>query len=560
MSKWRRNSPDLLALMGRVWTMWRKPKGTDEFAGDASHGIPERSRSKRLEAVLAGMTDGVMMLDADLCLMEWNSRFAEFAGVPEGMLRIGLPMPDILRAQATAGEFGEVDVETEVARRMALLRSGRSSGTIERIRPNGRIMELRRNSLPDGGFVTLYTDVTERRQAEEQLRQAQKMEAVGHLTGGVAHDFNNLLMIILGSLGTAERALGPLDLQKVRHGIEVAQSGARRAASLTRRLLAFSRRQPHEPRSVDVNALIMELSELIHQSAARSVVVEFALMDEPWTALVDPNQLEVALLNLVVNARDAMPKGGSVTIETAKITRGPAAGSAPVPVPGNEFVQITIRDTGVGMPRDVAARAGEPFFTTKGIGKGTGLGLYQVVDFAKQAGGHVRIDSEPGIGTAVIIYLPRLMTENAAETPSSHTKDVSRFVGRGEKILVVENEPDILAYTAEGLEAQGYRVLSAQDASSALTILEATPDIDLVFTDLGLPGIDGHQLAREIMRRWPHLPVLYTSGGLENAPPCDDAAGHGSDCITKPYEITRLARTIRAVLDARLTVRASGPP
>jgi signal transduction histidine kinase len=505
------------------------------------------------------MTDGVMMLNADLRLVEWNARFAEFAGVPAEILRVGLPMPDILRAQAAAGEFGEVDVEAEVARRMALLRTGRSSGTIERVRPNGRIMELRRNPLPDGGFVTLYTDITARRQAEEQLRQAQKMEAVGHLTGGVAHDFNNLLMIILGSLGTAERALGPLDLPKIRRSIEVAQSGARRAASLTRRLLAFSRRQPLAPRPVDVNGLVMELSELIRQSAARNVVVEFTLVDDPWTTLVDPNQLEIALLNLVINARDAMPKGGIVTIETAMISRGAAMGMAPIPVPGNEFVQITVRDTGVGMSRDVAARAGEAFFTTKAAGKGTGLGLYQVVDFAAQAGGHVRIDSEPGIGTAVTISLPRLITEEAAEAPSSQANDVSHVPGLGEKILVVENEPDILTYTAEGLEALGYSVFRAQDASSALTILEATRDIDLLFTDLGLPGIDGHQLAREVMRRWPQLPVLYTSGGTEDASPCDKASGHGSDCITKPYEVAKLARTIRAVLDARLPVRAADP-
>jgi signal transduction histidine kinase len=475
------------------------------------------------------------------------------------MLRIGLPMPDILRAQAAAGEFGEVDVETEVARRMALLRTGRSSGTIERTRPNGRIMELRRNPLPDGGFVTLYTDVTARRQAEEQLRQAQKMETVGHLTGGVAHDFNNLLMIILGSLGTAERALELPDLQKIRRGIEVAQSGARRAASLTRRLLAFSRRQPLEPRPVDVNALITALSELIRQSAARNVVIEFALMDDRWMTFVDPNQLEIALLNLAINARDAMPKGGAVIIETAKITRTTAAAPVPIPVPGNEFVQITVRDTGVGMPPDVAARAGEPFFTTKGVGKGTGLGLYQVFEFAQQAGGHVKIDSELGIGTVVTISLPRLVMEEAAETPSSQTKDVGHVTGRGEKILVVENEPDILAYTTEGLEAQGYRVFPAQDASSALTILEVTPGIDLLFTDLGLPGIDGRQLACEAARRWPHLPILYTSGVPERASPGDGASGLGSDCIVKPYEIAKLAQTLRVALDARLSLRASDP-
>jgi CheY-like chemotaxis protein len=305
-----------------------------------------------------------------------------------------------------------------------------------------------------------------------------------------------------------------------------------------------------------VNALITELSELIRQSVARNVVVEFALMEDRWAAHIDPNQLEIALLNLVINARDAMPKGGAVTIETAKLTPVTTAGPVPVPVPGNEFVQITIRDTGVGMPRDVAARAGEPFFTTKGIGKGTGLGLYQVVDFAKQAGGHVKIDSEPGIGTAVTISLPRLLTEDAAGTPSSQTKDVSRLAGRGENILVVENEPDILAFTTEGLEALGYRVLPAQDASSALTVLETTPNIDLLFTDLGLPGIDGRQLAREAMRRWPQLPILYASGNPENAFPSDGTVERGSDCIVKPYELVQM---IRALLDSRLTVRASDP-
>jgi signal transduction histidine kinase len=505
------------------------------------------------------MTDGVMMLDADLRLVEWNSRFAEFTGVPEAMLRVGLPMADILRVQAAAGEFGEVDVDTEVARRMALLQAGGSSGTIERTRPNGRVMELRRNPLPNGGFVTLYTDVTARRQAEEQLRQAQKMEAVGHLTGGVAHDFNNLLMIILGNLDKAERALNASDLQKARNGIEVARSGARRAASLTQRLLAFSRRQPRKRQAVDVNALVTDLSDLIRQSAAGNIAVEFALMDDPWTVLVDPNQLEIALLNLMTNARDAMPKGGAVTIETAKAMRTAATGLVSVPLPGNEFVQITVRDTGVGMPREVAAHACEPFFTTKGAGKGTGLGLYQVVDFAAQAGGHVKIDSEPGIGTAVTIYLPRLIIEDVDRTSPSQPMDISRFAGRGERILVVENEPDILAYTAEGLEALGYRVLSSQDASSALTILETTPDIAILFTDLGLPGIDGRQLAREATRRWPDLPILYTSGGPDNAPSGDVAPGLESDTIIKPYELSRLARAIRAVLDARLTVRASGP-
>jgi signal transduction histidine kinase len=505
------------------------------------------------------MTDGVMMLDADLRLVEWNSHFPEFTGIPEEMLRTGLPMEELLRTQAAAGEFGDVDVEAEVARRMALLRAGRSSGTIERTRPNGRVMELRRNHLPDGGFVTLYTDVTARRQAEEQLRQAQKMEAVGHLTGGVAHDFNNLLMIILGNLEIAERSLERSDLQKARRGIEVARSGARRAASLTQRLLAFSRQQPRAPQLVDVNVLITGLSDLIHQSAASNIAVELALMDDPWSTLADPNQLEIALLNLVINARDAMPKGGAVTIETAQVTRATEASPISIPVPGNEFVRITVRDTGIGMSREVAARACEPFFTTKGAGKGTGLGLHQVVDFTRQAGGHVQIDSEPGIGTAVTMFLPRAVAQGSAAASLSPQGAAGSSPGRGETILVVENEPDILAYTTEGLETLGFCVLGAQDASSALMLLESTADIALLFTDLGLLGIDGHQLAREATRRWPDLPILYTSGGPESAPGRDGMPGTGSDYIVKPYKIPALAQTIRAVLDARAAITAANP-
>ncbi|MHA8045749.1 PAS-domain containing protein [Roseomonas mucosa] len=556
MSGLKRAGLDLASLAGRLRAMWCKSEGAGSDSGDTKHDTLDRSRSDRLEAVLAGMTDGVMMLDADLRLVEWNPHFSEFTGVPAGMLRVGLPMADILRAQAIAGEFGEGHVETEVARRLALLQAGKSSGTIERTRPNGRVMELRRNPLPDGGFVTLYTDVTARRQAEEQLRQAQKMEAVGHLTGGVAHDFNNLLMIILGNLDKAERALDASDLQKVRRGVEVARGGARRAASLTQRLLAFSRRQPREPQLVDVNALIRDLSDLIRQSVSSSVAVEFVLADHPWTILADPNQLEVALLNLVINARDAMPKGGAVLVETATVSRTAATIPVAVPVPGDEFVQITVRDTGVGMPREVAARAFEPFFTTKGPAKGTGLGLYQVGDFATQAGGYAKIDSEPGIGTAVTIYLPRLVVEDSVDAPPSLTIDANHLTGRGEKVLVVENEPDILAYTSDGLEALGYHVLRAQDASSALTILDDTPDVAILFTDLGLPGIDGRQLAREAMRRWPHLPVLYTSGGLDNSHPDDGAPDPGSTTIIKPYEILRLARAIRTLLDERQPVRA----
>lgn len=559
MALWRCASEGFLSAMDRCLRSARRDSASARAPGAGGGAASGQARAERLDVLLSGMTDGVMMLDADLRLVEWNALFPASTGVPAETLRAGMSMEEILRAQAAAGEFGEVEVEAEVARRIALLRAGGSSGTIERTRPNGQVLELRRARLPDGGFVTLYTDITARRQAEDKLRQAQKMETVGQLTGSVAHDFNNLLMIILGNLEIADRALRAGDPGKARRGIEVARSGARRAAALTQRLLAFSRRQPRDPRPVDVNALIRNLADLIQQSASDHVAVEFDLTDDPWTALVDPNQLETALLNLVINARDAMPKGGVVTIATEQVSRSGSLAPLPVTVPGDEFVRIAVRDTGTGMSQEVAARASEPFFTTKEAGKGTGLGLHQVVEFAAGAGGQVRIDSEPGIGTAVTLYLPLLTSGHPDEAAPAGPAESVPFAGRGEKILVVENEPAILAYTTEGLEALGYRVIGAQNASAALTLLEETPDIAVLFTDFGLPGIDGAQLAREAKRRWPGLPVLYTTGGPEAPVPPDGWPDEGGDPVVKPYGLPTLAKAIRAVLDRRASLPVAGP-
>ncbi|WP_161993670.1 PAS-domain containing protein [Muricoccus nepalensis] len=535
------------------------PPASPDLVPAAAEAAPDGTKAARLAAVLAGMSDGVMMIDADLRLVEWNARFPDYTGIPANLLRVGLPMAEILRAQAEAGEFGPGDVEDEVARRLDRLRAGISTGTIERRRPNGQVMELRRNRLADGGFVTLYTDVTARRQAEDQLRQAQKMEAVGHLTGGVAHDFNNLLMVILGNLDRAERSLKELDLDRAGRGIEQARSGAKRAALLTQRLLTFSRRQQREPQPIDPNAVIAGMADLIRQSSASTLVVDFHLADCPWCVLADQNQFEIALLNLVINARDAMAAtGGPVTIETARATRGEEGVPDLIPVPGQEFMRITVRDTGAGMSPEVAERACEPFFTTKAAGKGTGLGLYQVVDFATNSGGHVMIDSEPGVGTAVTILLPRLVIADATgeglQPPAAE-----RFAGNGEIVLVVEDEPEILSCTAEGLEAMGYQVLRAQDASAALTLLERTPEVALLFTDMGLSGISGQQLAQEAARRWPHLPVLATSGS-PSALPADGAPALALAWIEKPYAVPRLAQAIRAALDARLGTPAEGSP
>ena len=283
--------------------------------------------------------------------------------------------------------------------------------------------------------------------------------------------------------------------------------------------------------------------------------MKIALVDQPGTVLADINQFEIALLNLVINARDAMPKGGTVMIETRKATRGGQSVSPSLDAPGSDFVQVSVRDAGMGMSPDVIARASEAFFTTKDAGKGTGLGLYQVADFARQAGGHVTIQSEVGIGTCVSIHLPRL-TGRMGSALAEQSDETSELAGRGETILVVENEPEILAYTEEGLDALGFRTLGAQDASSALTALEGNSRVALVFSDLGLPGVTGHQLAREVVRRWPTLPIVLTSGGPAQVSSWEGSEAREIAYIAKPYAVAKLAGMIRTILDAQLGVAA----
>ena len=344
-----------------------------------------------------------MMVDAALCLLAWNDRFPDFTGVPRDALRVGMTMEEILRAQADAGEFGAVDVEAEVARRMALLRSGGSTGTMQRARPNGRMLELRRNPIAGGGFVTLYTDATARQQAEERLRQAEKMAAVGRLTAGIAHDFNNLLSSIIGNADLLERDIGANPVLARRVGI--IQQSAKRGADLVQRLLAFARKQPLDPIAVNLNGIVRGMQDLLQSTLGRAVQVEMALEPRLWPALVDPVQIEHVILNLAINARDAMPEGGALSIATANLTVQESVSAEDLPV--GDFVSVAVSDTGAGMSEEVLRNAFEPFFTTKPAGHGSGLGLSQVYGLASQSGGGVRIDSALGQGTTVTVLLPR---------------------------------------------------------------------------------------------------------------------------------------------------------
>ena len=385
--------------------------------------------------------------------------------------------------------------------------------------------------------------------AEEALRQAQKMEAVGQLTGGIAHDFNNMLAIVLGSLDLLSRRLANDDIRARRY-VDAATDGARRAAMLTQRLLAFSRQQPLQPEPVDANRLVSGMTELLRGSLGGSLHLETVLAAGLWSINVDPNQLENVILNLAINARDAMAGDGKVTIETHNCHLDDRYVAGEVGVAAGHYVLIAVSDTGVGMPPEVAAKAFDPFFTTKGVGKGTGLGLSQVYGFVRQSGGHVKIYSEVGVGTSVKLYLPRLF---GAVAPVDTVAAPDTPVGGdpGEVILVVEDEAGVRAVTVDALEGLGYRVLAADGATAALALLDAHPEIVLLFTDIVMPEINGARLAEAARARRPGLKVLFTSGYTKNAIVHNGVVDPGVELIGKPFTIDALASKVRSVLDAK---------
>ncbi|MFD0465977.1 ATP-binding protein [Microvirga aerilata] len=392
-------------------------------------------------------------------------------------------------------------------------------------------------------------EVAERLKAEEALRQAQKMEAIGQLTGGIAHDFNNLLTIIVGNIELLQRRL-PEGADRLQRAADHAMDATRRAATLTQRLLAFSRRQPLDPKPIDVNKLVAGMSDLLRRTLGEVVVLETVLGGGLWRSQADPNQLENAILNLAVNARDAMPDGGKLTIETANARLDEAYVEAfAEPVPPGQYVLVAVSDTGTGMDKATMERVFEPFFTTKEAGKGTGLGLSQVYGFVRQSNGHVRIYSELGEGTTIKIYLPRLLgsDDEPAEMPA---KSPVMVKGAGETVLVVEDEPDLRAYTVEALCDLGYRVLEAAGGREALQIVERHPEIELLFTDVVLGnGMNGRVLADEVVRRRPELPVLFTTGYTANAIVHHGRLDPGMHLIGKPFTYAELAAKVRRMLD-----------
>ena len=396
-------------------------------------------------------------------------------------------------------------------------------------------------------IVPEAADTTEHRQAEEALRQSQKMEAVGQLTGGIAHDFNNLLTGITGSLELLQVRMAQGRVGEFNRYITAAQGASKRAAALTHRLLAFSRRQPLDPKAVDVNQLVGGMEELVRRTVGPAVRVEVTGAAGLWTTLADPNQLESALLNLCINARDAMPDGGRLMIETDNCRLDDNAGRRRELPPG-QYVALSVSDTGTGMTPDVAARAFDPFFTTKPIGQGTGLGLSMIYGFARQSGGQVRISSRPGRGTTVRLYLPRHVGHADADDAPAKLAAAPR-AGRGQTVLVVDDEPTVRMLVSEVLEDLGYIVVEAADGEAGLRVLHSDARIDLLITDLGLPGgTNGRQVADAGRMLRPGLRVLFITGYTDSAAIGGGPLESGMHVLIKPFAMEALASRIKALI------------
>jgi PAS domain S-box-containing protein len=507
----------------------------------------------RFRLLVQGVTDyAIYMLDPDGRVTNWNvgaerikgyaaseilgQHFSRFY-TPEDF-ESGLPS----RALETARREGRYEAEG-----WRLRKDGSrfwASVVIDAIHDDGKLV----------GFAKITRDLTERRETQlqlersrEQLFQSQKMEAIGQLTGGLAHDFNNLLTGITGSLELMKTRLAQGRIGDLDRYISAAQGAANRAAALTHRLLAFARRQPLDPKPTSPNRLIADMEELVRRTVGPEIMVETVLAIGLWPTLCDPNQLENAILNLCINARDAMPSGGRLTIETANTWLDERGARERDMRPG-QYVAICVTDTGTGMPPEVVARAFDPFFTTKPLGQGTGLGLSMIYGFAKQSEGQVRIYSEEGAGTTMRIYLPRHRGEVDEEATPPKLSEAPRAQA-GETVLIVDDEPTVRMLVTEVLDELGYAAIEAADGTSGLKVLQSDVRIDLLITDVGLPkGINGRQMADAARKGRPMLKVLFITGYAENAAVGDGHLEPGMHLLTKPFAMEMLASRIKTII------------
>ncbi len=502
----------------------------------------QRDLALRLRTTLDSLSQGVAVFGPDRRLASWNECFQVLLDLPKAMTRSGTPYGAL--AEHTA-EPGQPALETEDQIRHGS-RNPRGAVTYERERADGHHLEIRRTPMPDGGFVLTISDMTKRAQAEGVLREAQKMQAIGQLTGGIAHDFNNLLQVILGNLEFVRAKLdGDAKLQT---RIERASWAAQRGATLTGQLLAFARKQPLTPAAIDLAATMPDLVPLLRRTLGEHIEVRYVETAGLWPAMADPAQLESAVLNLALNARDAMPGGGRLTIELGnKVLDEEYARHHAEVVPG-DYAMVAVSDTGHGMTPAVVARVFEPFFTTKPDGKGTGLGLAMVFGFVKQSGGHVKIYSEPGEGTTVKIYLPRAIGTATALTP--RTGSPVELPRGSATVLVVEDEPAVREIACAILADLGYRVLEAADGEEALRVFGANAaSVELLLTDVVLPGkVRGREVAERVQAIRPEVRVVFMSGYTENSIVHHGRLDDGVHLIGKPFKREQLARKVAEVL------------
>jgi signal transduction histidine kinase/CHASE3 domain sensor protein len=517
----------------------------------------QRDLVTQLRSSLDSISQGIGVFDAGRHLVRWNRCLPILLELPPALLRPGTPYASLALQLAEAMPSGSPFLETEDQLRHR--RTGWVDGkpvVYERTRASdGRTFEVRRTGMPDGGFVLTISDLTERSRAEAMVRASQRMDAVGQLTGGLAHDFNNLLSIVMGNL---ELTLNRLDkTNALRTRLERAMWAVQRGADLTRQLLAFARRQPLAPQPIDLSAMLPELTTLLRRTLGEHIEVRVIDTAGLWLALTDPVQVESAILNLALNARDAMPYGGRLTIELANKVLDDSYARQHSELHPGDYVMIAVSDTGTGMPPEIQARVFEPFFSTKEAGKGTGLGLSMVFGFAKQSGGHVNIYSEVGQGTTVRLYLPRAV---GAVVAAPYRVGTPIELPRGSAtLLIVEDDADVREVAAAMLRELGYRVLTAADGPEALRVFgENDAAVDLALIDVVLPaGMKGNQLAQRLREVRPGLRVLFMSGYTENAIVHHGRLDDGVPLIGKPFQRERLAIKVAEVLGG---VETAGAP
>ncbi len=487
-----------------------------------------------LQATLDSIRDGLAVFESDGTLAVWNAAFFELLDFPLALARAGTPLAEFRAIDSTRDQPVLPEQDTLPA----------SDTRYVRVAVGVRQLDVYRALVPNDVLVAA-SDVTQRVNSENALRQAQKMEAVGNLTGGVAHDFNNLLQIVSANLdliaaglkGNAEAA------GRLHNAIAAVDRGAR----LTAQLLAFARKQALDPRSTNLGRLVQDMTELLRRTLGEHVEVEASVAGGLWNTLVDPTQVENAILNLAINARDAMVQGGKLTVEIANAFLDDDYAAQHADVTPGQYVMIAVSDTGHGMPPDVVARVFDPFFTTKPEGRGTGLGLSQVYGFVKQSGGHIKIYSEVGHGTTVKLYLPRTKKPQEMLAPVS----TQPIAGGFETILVAEDDEGVRAAVVDMLSELGYHVLKADNAEQALAVLASGVTVDLLFTDVVMPGpISTRELARRAQEMHPDMLVLYTSGYTQNAIVHNGRLDEDVFLLSKPYRKDDLARKLRSLLSA----------